>query len=67
MSEEWEGTVVRKRRALLDGSNMYRRLQIRTADGRTRKVRVSRELWDAVAEGDVVSKARGEDPRRVSG
>lgn len=65
MRDAWEGTVVRKRRALMDGSNLYRRLEIRSADGRTRKVRVSRELWDAVVEGDVVSKAPGQDPRRA--
>lgn len=60
--DEWEGIVVKKSRGLLDGSNMYRRLTIRLVDGSTTKVRVGRALWDAVTEGDLVTKAAGEDP-----
>jgi hypothetical protein len=41
---------------------MYRRLKIRLADGTAMKVRVGRALWDAVQEGDTVSKASGQDP-----
>ncbi|GAB4012065.1 DUF7489 domain-containing protein [Nocardioides ultimimeridianus] len=52
MKRRWEGTVVRKSRGLLDGSNLYRRLTIRQADGRLVKVRVSRARWDAVRVGD---------------
>ncbi len=59
---EWEGIVVRKSRGLLDGSNLYRRLTIRLVDGSTTKVRVDRELWNSVTEGDLVTKAAGEDP-----
>jgi hypothetical protein len=62
MNDSWEGVVVKKSRGLLDGSNMYRRLKIRLADGTTKKVRVGRALWDAVQEGDTVSKASGQDP-----
>ena len=62
MSEEWKGIVVKKSRGLLDGSNMYRRLTIRLVDGSTTKVRVGRALWDSVAEGDLITKATGEDP-----
>lgn len=62
MSDAWEGTVVKKSRGLLDGSNLYRRLTIRQSDGRIRKVRVGREFWDSVRVGDVVSKAAGQDP-----
>ena len=58
----WDGTVTKKSRGLLDGSSMYRRLEIRLADGGTIKVRVSRDLWNAVSEGDQVTKAAGEDP-----
>ena len=60
--DSWEGTVVKKSRGLMDGSNMYRRLKIRLADGSTTKVKVDRALWDAVSEGDVVAKAPGQDP-----
>lgn len=59
---EWEGIVVRKSRGLYDGANMYRRLKIRLVDGSTTKVRVKRALWDSVTEGDLVSKAPGEEP-----
>jgi hypothetical protein len=65
MSEEWKGTVVKKSRGLLDGSNVYRRLTIRLADGGTTKVRVGRALWKSVAEGDVVAKQAGEDPVKL--
>lgn len=61
MSQEWEGTVVKKSRGLLDGSNMYRRLTVRLADGTTTKVRVGRALWNSVAEGDLVAKEAGKD------
>ena len=66
MSDAWEGIVVKKSRGLLDGSNLYRRLTIRHADGTTTKVRVNRDLWDALAEGDMVSKAPGQPPERRS-
>ncbi|MGA9103090.1 DUF7489 domain-containing protein, partial [Aeromicrobium sp.] len=63
-NDAWEGTVEKKSRGLLDGSNMYRRLKIRHPDGSSRKVRVSRKLWDAIDQGDVVSKSAGQDPVR---
>ncbi len=66
MNDAWEGIVVKKRPRLLDGSNMYRRLTIRLSDGTTTKVRVDRALWDAVTEGDTVSKAPGEQPVKRS-
>jgi len=62
MPESWDGTVVRKSRGLLDGSNLYRRLEVRLADGEVTKVRVDRELWDGLEVGDHVSKAPGADP-----
>jgi hypothetical protein len=62
MTDSWSGTVVKKSRGLLDGSNMYRRLKVQLGDGQTRKVRVSRTLWDAVEVGDSLSKAAGQDP-----
>lgn len=60
--DEWEGIVEKKSRGLLDGANMYRRLKIRLVDGSTKKVRIDRELWDSVTEGDIVAKAAGEGP-----
>jgi hypothetical protein len=58
--DAWEGTVVKKSRGLLDGSNMYRRLHIRLADGTVITVRVGRDLWNQVAEGDTVTKVAGQ-------
>jgi hypothetical protein len=60
--DAWDGTVIKKSRGLLDGSSMYRRLEIRLTDGRITKVRVSRDLWNAVTEGDTVTKVAGQDP-----
>jgi hypothetical protein len=50
----WEGTVVKKYRALLDGSNPYRRILVRRDDGSTVKARVDRATWKALAVGDAV-------------
>lgn len=63
--DAWSATVVKKSRGLLDGSNMYRRLALRTDDGATRKIRVGRELWNEVAVGDRILKEAGEEPRRA--
>ncbi|MGX9672553.1 DUF7489 domain-containing protein [Mycobacterium sp. HM-7] len=57
---EWEGTVVKKYRALLDGANLYRRMRIRLDDGRTITVRVDRATWKALSVGDaVINTAEG--------
>ncbi|MDF0531354.1 hypothetical protein P0W64_17395 [Tsukamurella sp. 8F] len=64
MEDTWEGVVVGKKRILLDGSNMYRRLRIRTADGAERRVRVPRDLWKALDVGDTVVKRPGEAPAK---
>lgn len=56
----WEGVVVKKSRGLLDGSNLYRRLHVRLADGSVVRVRVGRVLWNQVAPGDTVTKVAGE-------
>jgi hypothetical protein len=53
---EWQGTVVKKYRALLDGSNLYRRILVRLDDGQTVKTRVDRTTWEALAIGDAVRK-----------
>jgi hypothetical protein len=62
--EAWTGTVVKKSRALLDGSNLYRRLKVRLDDGTRVTVKVGRDLWRALEVGDRLVKRRGEDPRR---
>ena len=54
-TSEWEGTVVKKSRALLDGANLYRRLRIRLDDGQTITVRVDRATWKELSVGDRVS------------
>ena len=53
---EWEGIVVKKYRALLDGSNLYRRILVQLVDGQTVKVRVDRATWKALTVGDAVRK-----------
>lgn len=62
--DAWSGTVVRRSRGLLDGSNLYRRVTVRLEDGSTRRVRVGRELWEAVAVGDRLEQPAGGHPRR---
>ncbi|GAA2216999.1 hypothetical protein ACFY2R_29360 [Micromonospora olivasterospora] len=64
-TDAWDGIVLKKSRGLLDGSSLYRRLKIRLADGSTITVRVGRDLWNAVTEGDRVTKAAGQGPRLV--
>ena len=54
-TSEWDGTVVKKSRALLDGANLYRRLRIRRDDGQTITVRVDRATWKELSVGDRVS------------
>jgi hypothetical protein len=63
--DSWQGRVEKKSRALLDGSNLYRRVTVRTDDGRMRKIRVARALWDDLSVGDRLAKDAGEDPRRA--
>jgi len=53
---EWQGTLVKKYRALLDGSNLYARILVRLDDGQTVKMRVDRATWKALAVGDAVQK-----------
>ena len=61
--DAWSGTVVKKSRALLDGSNLYRQVTVRTDDGRTEKVRVDRGLWKQLDVGDRLLKDAGQQPR----
>jgi hypothetical protein len=61
--DAWSGTVVKKSRALLDGSNLYRRLKVRLEDGTQLNVKVDRGTWQRAEVGDRLVKQPGEDPR----
>ncbi len=65
MSDEaaWSAVVVKKSRALLDGSNLYRRVTIRHDSGHEEKIRVSRATWKQLETGDRLVKEAGQDPR----
>ena len=60
--DAWSGQVVKKTRALLDGSNLYRRLKVRLDDGREIRVRGDRDTWRRLAVGDRLVKHPGRDP-----
>lgn len=62
---EWDGIIVKKYRALLDGANLYRRLVVRLDDGHTVAVRVDRATWKALSVGDVVSHTAEGGLRKV--
>ncbi len=62
--EAWSATVVKKSRALLDGSNLYRRVTVRRDDGRTDTIRVDRTLWKELTIGDRLVKDPGQEPHR---
>ncbi|MGI5241108.1 DUF7489 domain-containing protein [Dactylosporangium sp. CA-139066] len=61
----WSGTVAKKSRALLDGSNLYRRLEVRLDDGTHLDVKVDRDLWNQLEVGDRLEQQDGEKPRRA--
>jgi len=63
--DTWTATVVKKSRALLDGSSLYRRLTVRRDDGREETIRVSRELWKQIEVGARLVKEPGHEPRRA--
>ncbi|NUR27726.1 MAG: hypothetical protein HOV83_18095 [Catenulispora sp.] len=62
--DTWSGTVTKKSRALLDGSNLYRRLEVRLDDGSAIKVKVDRDFWKQLKVGDRLMKQEGGKPRR---
>lgn len=62
--DAWSGTVVKKSRALMDGSNLYRRLRVRLEDGTQLEVKVGRQMWKELEVGDRLVKEQGADPRR---
>jgi hypothetical protein len=59
----WSAVVVKKSRALLDGSNLHRRVTIRHDSGHEEKIRVSRAIWNQIKAGDRLVKEAGRDPR----
>jgi hypothetical protein len=64
-NDAWSGTVEKKSRALLDGSNLYRRLKVRLDDGTHVDVKVDRDMWKQLKVGDRLVKRQGENPRRA--
>jgi len=62
--QRWEGVVLEKSRGMTDGANLYRYLTVRLSTGRARKIRVDRDLWDAVAQGDGIVKEAGAKPAK---
>ena len=62
--DAWRGTVVKKSRGLLDGSNLYRRLKVHLDDGTKLTVKVDRDTWRQIRVGDRLVKQQGENPRR---
>jgi hypothetical protein len=62
--DTWSGTVAKKSRAALDGSNLYRRLEVRLDDGTHRSVKVDRDLWKHLEIGDRLTKHPDEPPHR---
>lgn len=66
MTDTWSGTVVKKSRGMLDGSNLYRRLAVRLDDGQELDVKVDRDLWKALEVGDRLEKTSGGSPRRCA-
>ena len=61
----WTGTVVKKSRELLDGSNLYRQVTIQTEAGAMEKIRIDRALWKELKVGDRMVKEAGQEPRRA--
>lgn len=62
--DAWTGVVVKKSRAMYDGSNLYRKLEVQVDGGDVRDVKVKRDLWKQLEVGDRVTKAAGADPER---
>ncbi|MFI5909913.1 hypothetical protein [Dactylosporangium sp. NPDC051541] len=60
----WSGTVAKKSRAMFDGSNLYRRLEVRLDDGSSIEVKVDRELWRELQVGDRLAQEAGGRPHR---
>mgnify|MGYP001064016179 CR=1 FL=1 len=64
--DAWTGVVVKKSRAMYDGANLYRKLEVQLDDGETRDVKVNRDLWKTLEVGDRLIKQAGAESQRVS-
>ncbi|MEV6347475.1 hypothetical protein [Actinoplanes sp. NPDC051851] len=64
-ADTWSGTIVQKSRALLDGSNLYRRLTVALDDGSELDVKLDRDLWQQVEVGDRLVKPPGGSPQHA--
>jgi hypothetical protein len=62
--DAWTGVVVKKSRAMYDGANLYRKLEVQVDGGDVRDVKVKRDLWKQLEVGDRVTKSAGADPER---
>ncbi|MFF0269315.1 hypothetical protein [Kribbella sp. NPDC004536] len=62
--EAWTGVVVKKSRAMYDGANLYRKLEVQLDSGEVRDVKVKRDLWKSLEVGDRLSKEADADPQR---
>lgn len=62
--DSWSGVVVKKSRAMYDGSNLYRKLEVQLDGGEVEDLKVPRDLWKQLEVGDRVVKEAGADPRR---
>ena len=63
--DAWSGTVVKKSRAMYDGANLYRKLEVQLDSGEVRDVKVKRGLWKSVEVGDRLTKEPDADPQRA--
>ncbi|NUR97696.1 MAG: hypothetical protein HOV67_20880 [Kribbellaceae bacterium] len=63
--DAWAGVVVKKSRAMYDGSNLYRKLEVQLDSGEVRDVKVKRELWKSLEVGDRLTKEADAEPTRV--
>jgi hypothetical protein len=62
--DAWSGVVVKKSRAMFDGANLYRKLEVQLDDGEVRNVEVKRSLWKQLEVGDRVIKEPDAEARR---
>ncbi|WP_205648235.1 DUF7489 domain-containing protein [Actinomadura rubteroloni] len=63
-NDAWEGVVADKSRNAPDGSNLYHYVEVALNGGGTKKIRVTRALWDSLSPGDGLVKRTGSDPER---
>ncbi len=57
--DAWEGVVIDTTRRATDGSNLYHYVEVRRPDGKTRKFRIEKDLWETLSPGDRLVKEPG--------